>query len=311
MPEKAARVKNKMTTIPHPDSDPYTIARIWTVFSLASLSLFVIVLPPAYFELDALGIWVLTSIGILYLSRKAMDGPFRERPVIIALGAGLMVFSFFSIPLRFTHPPYSIGEYTLLLSGAGLVLFGLCRFRPLIVPVALPSLAVIGFSGYELFLRNQDWITAPLVPVTTAISVSVLNLIGINSVVSDNIFTFVSQTGSPISLSIVSDCSGIMSLGTFTIAAVIVLANFPRSITMTGMAWILIGYAGTYGANILRIVLIALSGYYFGPVGVIEKVHVNIGWIVFSLWMLVFWYYFFSRQVGIPFFGPKKDGQES
>jgi len=301
-----------MTPITRLDNDPYTIARIWTVFSLASLALFVIVLPPAYFELDALGIWVLTSIAILYFSKKNTGTiPPSQRTWILALGAGLIVFSFLSIPLRFTHPPYSIGEYTLFLSGAGLLVFGLLRFRSLLFPVALPSLAVIGFSGYELFLRNQDWITAPLVPVTTAISVSALNLIGINSVVSDNIFTFVSQTGSPISLSIVSDCSGIMSLGTFTIAAVIVLANFPRAISMTGMAWIFVGYAGTYGANILRIVLIALSGYYFGPVGVIEKVHVNIGWIVFSLWMLVFWYYFFSRQVGISFFGPKKDGQES
>jgi len=301
-----------MTPITRLDNDPYTIARIWTVFSLASLALFVIVLPPAYFELDALGIWVLTSIAILYFSKKNTGTvPPGQRTWILALGAGLIVFSFLSIPLRFTHPPYSIGEYTVFLSGAGLLVFGLFRFRSLLFPVALPSLAVIGFSGYELFLRNQDWITAPLVPVTTMISVSVLNLIGINSVVSDNIFTFVSQTGSPISLSIVSDCSGIMSLGTFTIAAVIVLANFPRAISVTGMAWIFVGYAGTYGANILRIVLIALSGYYFGPVGVIEKVHVNIGWIVFSLWMLVFWYYFFSRQVGISFFGPKKDGQGS
>ena len=301
-----------MATIPWLGRDPYTIAKCWTGFSLVTLGLFVVFLPPAYFELDALGIWVLTSLGILYFSRKKMDPLLpRERVWTVTAGAGLVALSFISIPLRLTHPPYSIGEYSLLLSGIGLVVFGLFSFRSLLVPVALPSVAVIGFSGYELFLRNQEWITAPLVPVTTTLSVGVLNFIGINSVVKDNIFTFLSQGGSPITLTIVSDCSGIMSIGTFTIAVIIVLANFPQSISKGTMGWIFVGYLGTYGANILRIVLIALSGYYFGPVGVIEKVHVNIGWIVFSLWMIVFWYYFFSRQVGISFFGPKKDGQES
>jgi len=295
-----------MVTIPQPGGDPYTIAKIWTVISIASLALFVVFLPPTYFELDALGIWILTSLGILYLSRKKMESLLpRERTAIIAVGAGLAAFSFISIPVRFTHPPYSIGEYTLFLSGIGLVVFGLFRLRSLVLPVALPSIAVVGFSGYEFFLRNQDWITAPLVPVTTTLSVTILKVIGINSIVNNNIFTFLSQTGSPISLTIVSDCSGIMSLGTFTIAAIIVLANFPQAISRMSMVWIFMGYVGTYGANILRIVLIAVSGYYFGPVGVIEKVHVNIGWIVFSLWMIVFWYYFFSRRVGVIFFRPK------
>jgi hypothetical protein len=42
-----------------------------------------------------------------------------------------------------------------------------------------------------------------------------------------------------------------------------------------------------------------LSGYYFGPTGIIEQVHIHIGWICFSAWMIIFWYYFFTRQIGI------------
>lgn len=296
-----------MVTLPRLSNDPYTIARIWVAFSLVSLALFVVFSKPAYFEFDALGIWVLTSLAILYLSRKNRELlPLRQRFWIVALGAGIVFFSFVSIPAGFTHPPYSIGEYSLFLSGMGLVVFGLLGFRSLLLPVSLPFIAVAGFSSYELFLRNQDWLTAPLVPVTTSLSVAVLNFIGINTTVHGNIFSFLSQTGVPISLTVVSDCTGIMSLGTFTIAAIIVFANFPQSFTSKSMSWIAIGYIGTYGANIIRIVFIAVSGYYFGPVGVMEKVHVNIGWIVFSLWMIVFWYYFFSRRVGISFF-PARD----
>ena len=71
-----------------------------------------------------------------------------------------------------------------------------------------------------------------------------------------------------------------------------------------------IGYIGTFCANVLRILLIALSGYFFGPVGVIEQVHIHIGWICFSLWLIIFWYYYFTRQVGISFM-KKKDAQKN
>jgi exosortase/archaeosortase family protein len=70
-----------------------------------------------------------------------------------------------------------------------------------------------------------------------------------------------------------------------------------------------VGYLGTFCANLARILIISLSGYYFGPSGVIEQVHVHVGWIVFSLWLVIFWYYYFTRQVGISFF--KKGKRES
>jgi exosortase/archaeosortase family protein len=110
-----------------------------------------------------------------------------------------------------------------------------------------------------------------------------------------------------IYLSIVSDCTGIWSLGTFTVATIVVLSSFPESISKRSLGLIAIGYIGTFCANILRILLIALSGYIYGPKGVIEEMHVHIGWICFSIWMIIFWYYFFTRQLGISFFKKKED----
>jgi exosortase len=282
---------------------PQFIAKLWVGFALVSLVILLVFSSSTYFEFDALGIWILSGIAILYLSRKKIEYLDKNAKIwIVILGAAIIILGLVSIPIGFTHPPFSIGEYSIILSGVGIIIFGLYGLRSYLLPVSLPFIAIAGYSGYEVFLRNQDWLVSPLVPVTTSISVGLLNFLGIGTVVEDNVFTFISRSGDPISLTIVSDCTGIMSLGTFTIAAIIVLSSFPKSITRRSIWWLILGYVGTYCANIVRIVLIALSGYYFGPVGVIEQVHVNIGWIIFSGWMIIFWYYFFTRVIGVSFF---------
>jgi exosortase/archaeosortase family protein len=186
------------------------------------------------------------------------------------------------------------------------VVFGLLNFRSLVLPVSIPFIAVIGFGIYELFIRNEDWITAPLIPFIVTLTISMLNLFGINALADRNFISFMSQTGDPVYLSIVSDCTGIWSLGTFTVTVIIVLSSFPKSISKKSILLIGIGYLGTFLANIVRILVISLSGYFYGPRGVIEQVHVHIGWIVFSLWLIIFWYYYFTRQVGIDFFKKSK-----
>jgi len=259
-------------------------------------------------EFDAVGMWVLSCIAILYLSRKKTD-PFsdNQQRIIIIIGILMCIFSFVSIPLGLTHPPFSIGEISLLLSGVGVLVFGLLNFRSLVLPVSIPFIAVVGYGLYEIFIRNEDWITAPLIPFIVTLTISLLNLFGISAVTDRNFISFISLTGDPVYLAIVSDCTGIWSLGTFTISVIIVLSSFPKSISKKSILLIGIGYLGTFCANVVRILVISLSGYYFGPVGVIEQVHVHIGWIVFSLWMIIFWYYYFTRQVGISFFPKKND----
>ena len=168
--------------------------------------------------------------------------------------------------------------------------------------MSIPFFAVTGFAVYELFIRNEEWITAPIIPYIVTLTISLLNLFGIRSVSDGNVISFISLTGSPVYLSIVSDCTGVWSLGTFTITVLIVLSSFPKSITKKSILLIGIGYIGTFCANHYRILVISLSGYYFGPSGIIEQVHVHVGWIVFSLWLVIFWYYYFTRQIGISFF---------
>ena len=283
--------------------DAKKFAKVWTLFCFITLVGFILTQKSSYMEIDAFGMWVLSCLVILYLSGKKTDQfSVNQQRMIIVIGILMCIFSFISIPLGITNPPYTIGELSLLLSGIGVLVFGLLNFRSLVLPVSIPFIAVIGFGLYELFIRNEDWITAPLIPFIVTLTITMLNSIGIHAVADNNFISFMSQTGAPVYLSIVSDCTGIWSLGTFTVTVIIVLSSFPKSISKKSMLLIGIGYLGTFCANITRILVISLSGYYFGPSGVIEQVHVHIGWIVFSVWLVIFWYYYFTRQVGISFF---------
>jgi exosortase/archaeosortase family protein len=295
--------------IPTAAQDAYKIAKIWSFVCILTFVLFILTQKSSYMEIDAFGMWVLSCLGIIYLSRKESGTiTTNQKRLFILIGILMCLFSFLSIPLGLSNTPYSIGELSLLISGIGVIVFTILSFRSFILPVSIPFIAVMGYSGYEAFVRNQDWITAPLIPFITQITITLLNSIGISSVANGNLISFMSLTGSPIYLSIVSDCTGIWSLGTFTVAVIIVLSSFPESITKKSMILIAIGYLGTFIANITRILMIALAGYFYGPVGVLENVHVHIGWIVFSLWMIIFWYYFFTRQLGISIF--KKGKQQ-
>jgi exosortase/archaeosortase family protein len=284
----------------------YKIAQIWSFFCILTLIAAIFIQKSSYMEIDAFGVWVLSCIAILYLSRKKTDRfSNTQQGIIIFIGILICIFSFVSIPLGITHSPFSIGELSILISGIGIILFGLLNFRSLVLPVSIPLIAVIGYGIYEIFIRNEEWITTPIIPYIVSLTISLLNFFGINAIADHNFISFLSQTGAPVYLSIVSDCTGIWSLGTFTVTVIIVLSSFPQSISKKSLLLIGVGYLGTFCANIARILIIALCGYYFGPSGVIEQVHVHIGWIVFSAWLITFWYYYFTRQIGISFF-PKK-----
>lgn len=273
-------------------------AKLWVIAVLLVLLFFFILTSASYLKIDALAIWILSCIAILYRSRREMNYlSISGKTKVVIFGVFICIFSFLNIPIGFGNPPYSIGDFSIFLSGLGLVIFGLLGYGSFLLPVCFPLIAVLGFQGYELFLRHQEWLAAPLVPPTVALTLLLLNLAGISAHSSSNVIMFTSKFGDPIQLAIVADCTGIWSLGTFTVAMLIVLSSFPQAISKKGALILLIGYVGTYAANILRVFFISLSGYFYGPRGVIESAHVHIGWIIFSTWMIIFWYIFFTRQL--------------
>ena len=219
--------------------DAYGVVKIWCAFVILSLAVFLFFVGKTYYTFDAFGIWILSCIALIYLSRKKIEYlDEKQKLIVVVTGFFICGLSFVSIPLGISRPPYSIGEYSVLLSGIGLILFGLLKMRSLIFPVLIPCIAILGYDLYHLFLTYIDELTEPLIPFTVSLTTTVLQGIGIQTITNSNIITFLSQNGEPISLAIVGECTGIVSLGTFTIALIIVLIAFPQSITRKSMVLI-------------------------------------------------------------------------
>ena len=279
--------------------NPQKAAKIWVIITICILAFYFLSTSLSYSKVDAISIWILTCISMMYLSYKPQKMLDKKNQITVILaGIGICIFSFLNIPLGLGNPPFSIGEFSLLLAGVSIIIFGFFAFKTLLLPLLFPIIAVLGFELYELFIRHEDWLIAPLIPPTISLTTGLIRLMGIEPDVHGNIISFLSMSGETIRLAVVSDCTGIWSLGTFTVASIIVLSTFPEAISKRGALLILVGYIGTYASNIGRIAIISLSGYLYGPEGVIEQVHVHTGWILFTFWMVVFWYYFFTRHLG-------------
>ncbi|NOQ55298.1 MAG: hypothetical protein GQ477_00670 [Nanohaloarchaea archaeon] len=49
-----------------------------------------------------------------------------------------------------------------------------------------------------------------------------------------------------------------------------------------------VGVLGTFLANVMRVILLFLTGMYFGRDALLA-VHTHLGWILFFIWISIFW----------------------
>src|SRR5256885_1700502 len=99
--------------------------------------------------------------------------------------------------------------------------------------------------------------------------------------------------GIQVTVVITTACSGIYSFGIFASAFVaFVLTEYDR---LTGRIWLLLalGLMSSYIANVLRMVVIVLVGYYAdsGQADLQNMLiaHSYAGWIIFLAWIALFW----------------------
>ncbi|MBN2250815.1 MAG: exosortase/archaeosortase family protein [Candidatus Altiarchaeota archaeon] len=277
-------------------------------------ALVLVAMPAAflYFERSLLSdmavfIWILSGIVVLYRAKKCGNKGLTpvQRKVLVLFGAFMaafsfinQIFSFLGFDVVFWNPPYSIGEFGVLFCGLSIMYFALLGSRPLILPAAFPGIVLSVYQLYELYESNIEWIAAPLLDPTTELSVFVLNLLGVGAAWNNEyVISFLSRDGVPMGVRIVIDCTGIWSLSAFTASIILVSLAFPRVFSRKGFLYIAVGYIGTYAANILRVVAICLSAYLYGHSGATIDTHLHAGWIAFSGWMLIFWYFFFARYL--------------
>ena len=127
----------------------------------------------------------------------------------------------------------------------------------------------------------------------------ILNLLGVKASIVQSLsgsaptLEFITQSGATISVQITTSCSGIYSFSIFAAAfTAFILTEFDRT---NWRVWSLLvmGFVASYVANILRMTVIVLAGY-FGNTSVEAEqsmmiAHSNAGWLIFLGWISLFW----------------------
>ena len=104
---------------------------------------------------------------------------------------------------------------------------------------------------------------------------------------------FTSLTGNAISTTIVPGCAGYATIGVFIALFALMMLDIRLPLKK---AWyiFLIGLAGTWLQNIIRVVVSVAAGYYWGS-GALEAMHYNAAYVIFPLWYALF-AYIYLRQ---------------
>ena len=246
------------------------------------------------------------SVASRLLARLTFQG--RVVPLFPAIGVAIVVADLAYNLLLSPTPALQTEDTIVLFAAASLLgynvvpsrfarerdfvlLFFLCLNAILVLPLLTARLLYVDF---QQSVDVYSWVA--LAPETGA----VLTLLGI----SNSLQTVAGSTapgltftpehlGIRVTVVITAACSGIYSFGIFASAFVaFVLTDFELP---TRRMWLLLGLGlmTAYGANILRMVLIVLIGYYTDTAQTdlqnMLVAHSYGGWVIFLGWIALFW----------------------
>jgi exosortase/archaeosortase family protein len=133
----------------------------------------------------------------------------------------------------------------------------------------------VGSTPIELFVR-----VALLAPLS-----AILSLLGLSPAVQGQTISYATPRG-PLSLEVGAACSGVQAMALFAgVLALFLIAERPGGRRLA--IWSFIGMAGVYLANVLRLAVLALVGYQWGPEALVQA-HAEAGWIFFVAWAILF-----------------------
>ena len=227
--------------------------------------------------LPAFGIALIAADLAYNLTVSATPSLLTEDTIVILGAASLVAYGF--VPEKFSRERDFILVFFLALNAI----------------LVVPLLATRAFyQDFEQSVDFYSWIA--LAPPTSA----VLSAIGVQNSVHPVLgstapgLTFVPQNiGIQVTVVITTACSGIYSFGIFASAFVaFVLTEYRRP---GRRVWALLGLGllAAYIANVLRMVVIVLVGYYTDTLETdlqnMLLAHSYAGWLIFLGWIALFW----------------------
>ncbi|HKZ93496.1 MAG TPA: exosortase/archaeosortase family protein [Candidatus Bathyarchaeia archaeon] len=210
------------------------------------------------------------------------------------IGIIIVVSSFFIYyaiaPIIPTAGFYGLANYTVYLLGLLLAFFKISAFKQ-----AFSALFLITASGFTgLTFRWIEYQITPTVPNYVSLFSSVLGVFGINNAVRTplSIDLYTPQGRLPVYFE--AGCLGIYSVIVFSIIIVVTMVETPVS-KRTKLLWSFAGAIGVYLLNIVRLLIVVASMYFYGyDFG--QQVHQVIGYALFLSWLAIFLLLFNKRQ---------------
>ena len=199
-------------------------------------------------------------------------------PELLTHDSIVLLFGVVMIAYNFIPASYERERDFIFLFFAGLIAI-------LVIPLMLARLVVGDFDQsvgiYSAYL---------LAPEVTGF----LNILGVPASVDWLDINFVTQRGDSVTVYISTACSGIYSFAIFASAFLaFVFTEYNRIDRRVGLLMVL-GIFTAYVANILRMVVIVMVGYYtYTPEEGLRAMlvaHSNAGWIIFLIWIGLFWF---------------------
>lgn len=185
---------------------------------------------------------------------------------------------------------YGLPNYTLHLLGLLVAFFKISALRQAFSAFFL--IVASAFTG--LAFRWIEYQMEPTVPYYVSLFSSVLRLFGVSNSVPNptTIYLFTSRGG--LNVSFAAGCIGVYSILIFSILIVVTMAETPVS-KRTKLLWSLAGLIGVFLLNIVRLLIVVASMYFYGyDFG--QRVHQYIGYVLFISWLVVFLLLFTKRQ---------------
>jgi exosortase/archaeosortase family protein len=153
-------------------------------------------------------------------------------------------------------------------------------------------LAIYGFSLiFPLLIIG--WLGELSAMLVTNTVIGIARVFGLPLTNNGAVVHFTSLNGNAVSTTITPGCAGYATIGVFIALFALMMLDIRLPLKR---AWyiFLIGLAGTWIQNIIRIIVSITAGYYWGP-GALAAMHYNAGYVLFPLWYALF-AYIYLRQ---------------
>ncbi len=229
-----------------------------------------------YVTLNGIYPWMILFLCITFLFTRRHEIHYAKPSFMFtATGTGIISGSFF---LTSVVPEFEIFRMLLAWLGLAFIFFGDAASLPALLlciygfGISFPKL-VEAFLGHQ-YAQLTAWITYNIAQFFIPINVI------------ETVISMTTLQGDKLMVEINAACSGAASMSVFLVVFSLMSLDIPLP-RRDWAAMLLFGIMGTSLQNILRLVLLLLTGYNFGP-SAIQGGESIAGYIIFPLWYAFF-----------------------